>query len=311
MDAEPLVSVGVPAYNRPDGLNKALASITGQTYRNLEIIVSDNASTHPGVLVVLDEWQKKDARIIAIRHETNLGAFENFKAVLQKSSGDYFMWAADDDSREAWFIARCLDVLLENTSVAAVTTETMFFLENGDPLPFFPQGSAFYHYKERPPFHAVCHALDNNFDNLIYALFRKSSLFYEGRCVWMDVTAGSGNEIPAILYAASQGSFVVLPDVGFKKNTSLSGYKQAYWEVYGGKIPETSRVRALRSALMTTKYHLMVMIEISRAVQILNFSFISRTILRFRAFFLIFKHLIWMIKGWKPAQKNRSIANEK
>ena len=39
-----LVSVGVPVYDRPELLKRRLANIVGQTYRNLEIIVSDNAS---------------------------------------------------------------------------------------------------------------------------------------------------------------------------------------------------------------------------------------------------------------------------
>src|SRR6185369_14932342 len=44
MPSTPLVSVGVPTYSRPEGLRRALRALTEQTYENLEIIVSDNAS---------------------------------------------------------------------------------------------------------------------------------------------------------------------------------------------------------------------------------------------------------------------------
>ena len=40
----PLVSVGIPTFNRPEGLRRTLRLICNQTYRNLEILVSDNAS---------------------------------------------------------------------------------------------------------------------------------------------------------------------------------------------------------------------------------------------------------------------------
>ena len=41
---QPLVSIGIPTYDRPEGLRRTLAVRNGQTYANLEIIVSDNAS---------------------------------------------------------------------------------------------------------------------------------------------------------------------------------------------------------------------------------------------------------------------------
>ena len=40
----PLVSVGIPTYNRPKGLKRLLKQIQNQTYKNIEIIVSDNCS---------------------------------------------------------------------------------------------------------------------------------------------------------------------------------------------------------------------------------------------------------------------------
>lgn len=42
----PLVSIGIPTYNRPQRLRKTLAGITCQTYSNLEIIVSNNCSSN-------------------------------------------------------------------------------------------------------------------------------------------------------------------------------------------------------------------------------------------------------------------------
>lgn len=102
---EPLVSVGIPTYNRPDGLRRTLECITGQTYKNLEIIVSDNCSPGPDVEIVVREYMAKDKRIQYYRQGINNGAIFNFQFVLDKSTGEYFMWAADDDEWLPEFIA--------------------------------------------------------------------------------------------------------------------------------------------------------------------------------------------------------------
>ena len=114
----PLVSVGIPTYNRPDGLRRTLECITGQTYKNLEIIVSDNCSPGPGTEAVVREFMARDSRIQYYRQGENKGPTFNFKFVLEKATGEYFMWAADDDEWESHFIYRLLDFLIQNTNVA-------------------------------------------------------------------------------------------------------------------------------------------------------------------------------------------------
>ena len=67
----PLVSVGIPTYNRPDGLRRTLECITRQTYKNLEIIVSDNASETDEVEVIAKEYIEKDPRVQYFKQEIN------------------------------------------------------------------------------------------------------------------------------------------------------------------------------------------------------------------------------------------------
>jgi glycosyltransferase involved in cell wall biosynthesis len=97
----PLVSVGIPTYNRPEGLRRTLNCITAQTYPNLEIIVSDNFSENIEVAQVIEEFCEIDKRIISIRQIENIGPIDNFKFLLNKAIGKYFMWAADDDYFES------------------------------------------------------------------------------------------------------------------------------------------------------------------------------------------------------------------
>ena len=106
---QPLVSVGIPTYNRPESLCRALESIIKQTYQNLEIIVSDNSSPEPETKKIVQEFMKNDSRIQYFRQETNLGLFHNTKFVFDVSHGEYFAWLCDDDQRYPEFIEACLE----------------------------------------------------------------------------------------------------------------------------------------------------------------------------------------------------------
>lgn len=106
---QPLVSVGIPTYNRPEGLKRTLECITGQTYKNLEIIISDNCSTDPKVEAVVKQLQKQDNRIQYFKQIKNFGLGNNFKFVLEKATGEYFMWAADDDEWDYQFVEVCIE----------------------------------------------------------------------------------------------------------------------------------------------------------------------------------------------------------
>jgi glycosyltransferase involved in cell wall biosynthesis len=96
---EKLVTIGMPIYNRPDSLKIALDSILAQTYQNLEIIISDNCSTQSNVEKIVKEMMVHDKRIKYYRQDKNIGPELNFRFVLERAEGEYFMWAADDDVR--------------------------------------------------------------------------------------------------------------------------------------------------------------------------------------------------------------------
>lgn len=86
--ANPLVSIGIPTYNRANSyLKQALRSAVNQTYKNLEIIVSDNCSSDDTESVVKEF---RDPRIRYFRQNKNLGAVPNCNFCLEQSQGKYF-----------------------------------------------------------------------------------------------------------------------------------------------------------------------------------------------------------------------------
>lgn len=127
--SSPLVSIGIPTYNRPDGLRRTLQAITSQSHRNLEIIVSDNCSPDPQIGAIALEFAATDQRITYVRQATNIGAVANFRALLALAHGDYFMWAADDDWWDEQFV-ECTVKLLDGSPEAAVAVPRFRPLSN-------------------------------------------------------------------------------------------------------------------------------------------------------------------------------------
>jgi glycosyltransferase involved in cell wall biosynthesis len=109
------VSVGVPVYNGASGLAVALDSLINQTFRDIEIIISDNASTD-ATPEICRWYTDKDSRISCHRQSTTISVIDNFLFVLGKARAPYFMWAAHDDVRAPDFIEKLHAALTANNS---------------------------------------------------------------------------------------------------------------------------------------------------------------------------------------------------
>ena len=109
-DNDPLVSIGVPVRNGAEFLDDALKLLVAQSYRNLEIIVSDNGSSDASAEIIR-RYAAEDSRIKVHRPPRLLTALENFQFVFERSSGGYFMWAACDDRRSTDYVEHLLRAL--------------------------------------------------------------------------------------------------------------------------------------------------------------------------------------------------------
>lgn len=110
---QPLVSIGIPVYNGENYISEALDSIVNQTYKNLEIIISDNASIDK-TQEICESYQKQDERIKYFRFDENQGAAINFNNTFKVAKGTYFKWASHDDYLDTTYIEKCVDYLEKN-----------------------------------------------------------------------------------------------------------------------------------------------------------------------------------------------------
>ncbi|GJG68795.1 hypothetical protein PRLR6025_22640 [Prevotella lacticifex] len=95
------VSIIVPVYNAGELLRPCLASLTGQTLRDIEIILVTDCPTD-GSDKVCEEFAAKDSRIKIIRNDHNLHIGESRNHGLKIARGEYVGFSDDDDYQEPY-----------------------------------------------------------------------------------------------------------------------------------------------------------------------------------------------------------------
>ena len=126
------VTIGVPVYNGEDQLEECLACLLGQTFRDIEILLFDNASTD-GTQVIAERFAALDSRIKYTRRPENVGAVKNFITPLEQATTPYFMWRAHDDISAPDYIEKLVDALKQTPTAALATGTIQFERPNGRP----------------------------------------------------------------------------------------------------------------------------------------------------------------------------------
>lgn len=93
---QPSVSVLISNYNNEIFLEKSIMSALGQSLKNIEVIVIDDASTD-GSRAILESLSKKDSRLKIIYNIDNKGTFITRKQAVNAASGRYIMFLDADD----------------------------------------------------------------------------------------------------------------------------------------------------------------------------------------------------------------------
>lgn len=102
------VSVIIPVYNSEKLLNQCMDSVCNQTLKDIQIICIDDGSTDNS-LEILNEYEKKDSRIIVLSQE-NSGAGIARNKGINMVKGDYIAFVDSDD----WIEENALEKLYDN-----------------------------------------------------------------------------------------------------------------------------------------------------------------------------------------------------
>lgn len=103
----------MPVHNEARFIDASLLALRRQDYPHLEILVGDNASTDD-TRAICERHAAEDRRILIERSESNIGAIGNFRRVLERAQGPYFMWASGHDLWSANLVSACIAMLQAN-----------------------------------------------------------------------------------------------------------------------------------------------------------------------------------------------------
>jgi glycosyltransferase involved in cell wall biosynthesis len=122
----PKVTIMIPTYNRAKLLKETIESCLMQDYPNLEIVVSDNASTD-NTPDIIKEYLK-DERVKYFRQEINISGEQWEKLLYEYATGDYGMLLCDDDYiTDKSYISQSVSLILRNNLVFVLS---MFGVKN-------------------------------------------------------------------------------------------------------------------------------------------------------------------------------------
>lgn len=126
----PTISVGLPVRDGEEYVGTAIESLLGQTFEDLELIISDNASTDR-TGEICRSYARRDQRVRYYRQPEDLSGPENWNFVVAKARGEYFKWASANDVCEPELLSECQAVLRQDESVVLCYPRTLFIDEMG------------------------------------------------------------------------------------------------------------------------------------------------------------------------------------
>jgi glycosyltransferase involved in cell wall biosynthesis len=130
----PAISVVLPVYNPPlAALDQAIGSILSQTFRDFELLILNDGSTHDRLRCQLDQWAARDARV-RIFEEPHRGLTPTLNRGLLLARGEFIARQDADDWSEADRFSRQIAYLRAHPEVALTGTDAQLHRADGKPL---------------------------------------------------------------------------------------------------------------------------------------------------------------------------------
>ncbi len=171
--AVPRLVVGLPVYNGENFLEETIAAVLAQTFTDLRLIISDNASTDRTSAIVASA-AARDRRVTVLTQPHNLGAAPNYNAVFAAApKSDYFVWVAHDDLPQPTFFEECIAALDEHGAAVLAFSTTTLIGPTGDDLGTFPRRPRLESPERATRFFDALHHLSNH---PIFGVMRRSAL---------------------------------------------------------------------------------------------------------------------------------------
>lgn len=116
---QPLVSICIPTYNGEKFIAEALCSAINQTYRNIEIIISDDAS-NDSTLKIVNEIISNSNRPFAVYNHKPSGIGANWNNCIRKAKGEYIKFLFQDDLLRVDCVEKMIALAMLNKNIGLV-----------------------------------------------------------------------------------------------------------------------------------------------------------------------------------------------
>lgn len=139
---EPLVSILCYNYNYGQYLRESLESCFAQSYKNIEVCFSDNASTDESWAIAVELEKKYSGQMTIVRNRQNFGPDNNYFNCRNAMSGEFYVNYCSDDVLASQFVEYCVNVMNENENVGLAIVNRTIIDEEGnqtEEAPFYNQ----------------------------------------------------------------------------------------------------------------------------------------------------------------------------
>ena len=126
------VSIIVPMYNAEKFIGKTIESVLSQTYKNWEMLIMNDVSTDKS-LAVVNEYAKKDDRIMVVNTEKNMGVVKGRNHLIDLANGKYIAFLDADDYWHSQKLEKQIQFMKEKNAGISCTEYTRV-KENGEKI---------------------------------------------------------------------------------------------------------------------------------------------------------------------------------
>lgn len=211
----PLVSVGLTAYKRPDGLKRILDCVLAQSYWNLEIIVSDNCSELPEMDALLDSYEQLDPRLRIFRQKSNIGMEPNQLFVARKATGYYYLWLHDDDEIPPDYVEKLLAHFDDAENIDLVGPRGDRYMDGKYWRSYHTYSNlGFTTFERLADLIPIAYFGPSFFEHYYYGIFRRETL---SECLWEDREFYYKEVFSMFFRIAERGHIQLADDVTIRK----------------------------------------------------------------------------------------------
>lgn len=238
------ITIGMPVYNSEKYIERALRSLENQTFKDFEVIISDNGSTDNSVEIIQD-FVSRNSNFTLFQQDKNIGMLENYNFVFQKCKTELFGWLSHDDFYEENFLKEISSHFKKNENLGMVYGKVKFYDEYGKAVGMnysFKNLESLVPQKNYPYFlNALLFLIERRPHAPLYGIFKKNTFY---RNPFREFLKGGSNADTMLLLeyflrnkvdfapnAIFKNSYLVKPAEVYSDNKEYKNYSDVKKEI--------------------------------------------------------------------------------